>query len=120
LRYYEEQGLLSPERTANGQRSYSGSAVQRVRLIQQFYAAGLPSRTILRMLPCVDAGTATPEVLGILSAERDRIAAKMTELEQALAQLDRVIDFARHSDRCPASSAGAGSRPTSTSSPTLT
>ncbi len=98
LRYYEEQGLLTPERTANGQRSYPESAVQRVRLIQRFYAAGLPSRTILRVLPCVDAGTATPQVLGLLSAERDRIAEKMAELGQALAELDRVIGFARRAD----------------------
>ncbi|MGN9780983.1 MerR family transcriptional regulator [Nonomuraea sp. ZG12] len=102
LRYYEEQGLLDPERTASGQRSYPESAVQRVRLIQHFYAAGLPSRTILHVLPCVDAGTATPEVLDVLSVERDRIAAKMAELEHALAQLDRVIDFARHPDHCSA------------------
>ncbi|MFI7446074.1 hypothetical protein ACIBQX_01130 [Nonomuraea sp. NPDC049714] len=59
------------------------------------------------MLPCVDAGTATPEVLDVLSVERDRIAAKMAELEHALAQLDRVIDFARHPDHCSPRTPGA-------------
>jgi len=40
LRYYEEQGLLSSERTHGGQRTYPESAVERVRLIQQFFTAG--------------------------------------------------------------------------------
>lgn len=53
LRYYEEQQLLTSERSASGQRHYVDSAVDRVRLIQQLYAAGLPSRTIVELLPCV-------------------------------------------------------------------
>ena len=41
LRYYEEQGLLTAERSASGQRHYAEPAVERVRLIQHLYAAGL-------------------------------------------------------------------------------
>ena len=110
LRYYEEQGLLGSERTASGQRSYPETAVERVRLIQQFYAAGLSSRTILQVLPCVDSGTATPEVLDVLAAERDRIAGTIAELGQTLGHLDRVIDLALHPhpDHCPALRTPAG------------
>jgi DNA-binding transcriptional MerR regulator len=96
LRYYEEQRLLPAERTAAGQRVYEESAVDRVRLIQQLYAAGLPSRTILTVLPCVDTGHATPEVVAVLETERDRITASIEELEQARAQLDRVIEITKH------------------------
>ena len=39
LRYYEEQGLLASERTPSGQREYAASAVERVRLVQQFFTA---------------------------------------------------------------------------------
>ncbi|HEY0260251.1 MAG TPA: MerR family transcriptional regulator, partial [Lacisediminihabitans sp.] len=73
LRYYEEQGLLPSERTASGQRSYPESAVERVRLIQQFFTAGLPSRTIVQLLPCVDTGHGSPEAFELLATERDRI-----------------------------------------------
>ncbi|MDH2425388.1 MerR family transcriptional regulator [Sphaerisporangium sp. TRM90804] len=113
LRYYEEQGLLSAERTSSGQRTYAESVVERVRLIQQFYAAGLSSRTILQVLPCVDTGTATPKVLDVLATERARIAATMNELEQALAHLDRMIDIARHPhpDHCPALRTGQAQAP---------
>ncbi|MFC7469069.1 MerR family transcriptional regulator [Actinomadura keratinilytica] len=41
LRYYEEHTLLTPDRTPSGQRHYPESAVARVHLIQQLYAAPL-------------------------------------------------------------------------------
>jgi DNA-binding transcriptional MerR regulator len=104
LRYYEEQGLLASERTHGGQRTYPESAVERVRLIQQFFTAGLPSRTILLLLPCVDTGNASPEAFELLAAERDRITAAMADLAAARDALDRMIDIANHPtpEHCPA------------------
>jgi DNA-binding transcriptional MerR regulator len=104
LRYYEEQGLLASERTPSGQRSYAESAVERVQLIQQFFTAGLPSRTILRMLPCIDSGQAHPAVFELLDAERRRITDAMADLEAARDALDRMIEIARHPtpEHCPA------------------
>jgi DNA-binding transcriptional MerR regulator len=91
LRYYEEQHLLAPERSASGQRLYGAAAVDRVRLIQQLYAAGLSSRTIRTVLPCVDSGHATPDILDVLVVERERMSVGIADLEQARAQLDRII-----------------------------
>lgn len=104
LRYYEEQGLLASERAPSGQRTYPESAVERVRLIQQFFTAGLPSRTILQVLPCVDTGRASPEVFELLAAERHRITAAMADLAAARDALDRMIDIANHPtpEHCPA------------------
>ncbi|MEU0569815.1 MerR family transcriptional regulator [Nonomuraea sp. NPDC005983] len=103
LRYYEEQGILSSERTPSGQRLYADSAVDRVRLIQQFYAAGLGSRTIATILPCVDAGHAEPEVIEVLRADRARITASIAQLEEAGRKLDQVIELAVRPDpeHCP-------------------
>jgi len=91
LRYYEEKHLLMPERSASGQRVYDISAVDRVLFIQQLFAAGLSSRTILDVLPCMDSGHASPEILDVLVAERDRIALGIAELSQAHAELERMI-----------------------------
>jgi DNA-binding transcriptional MerR regulator len=104
LRYYEEQGLLTSDRTFGGQRTYPESAVERVKLIQQFFTAGLPSRTILQVLPCVDAGHGSPEVFELLAAERNRITAAMADLSAARDALDRMIDIASHPtpEHCPA------------------
>lgn len=104
LRYYEEQGLLASERTSSGQRIYPESAIERVKLIQQFFTAGLASRTILQLLPCVDSGQAPPEVFEMLDAERERITAAMTDLAAARDALDRMIEIANHPtpEHCPA------------------
>jgi DNA-binding transcriptional MerR regulator len=91
LRYYEEQGLLGAARTPSGQRTYPDGAVDRVVLVQQLYAAGLSSRRILELLPCVDTGYATPQTLALLAAERDRIDAQITGLAATRDRLDAVI-----------------------------
>jgi DNA-binding transcriptional MerR regulator len=94
LRYYEEQNLLSALRSDSGQRLYPDTAVERVRLIQQLYAAGLSSKTILDLLPCVDAGVSTPESMARLIAERDRINLQIGDLITTRDRLDAVIDAA--------------------------
>ncbi|MDA3643221.1 MerR family transcriptional regulator [Saccharopolyspora indica] len=91
LRYYEEQDLLIAERSPSGQRHYPDSAADRVQLIQQLYAAGLSSKSIRDLLPCVVDGEATPELLDRLSAERDRIDGQIGELVSARNRLDGVI-----------------------------
>ena len=63
LRYYEEQHLLTSERSPSGQRHYPESAVERVQLIQQLYAAGLASKSIVGLMPCVMSGEVTPSCL---------------------------------------------------------
>jgi DNA-binding transcriptional MerR regulator len=104
LRYYEEQSLLVSERSPSGQRHYPDSAVGHVRLIQQLYAAGLPSRSIRELLPCVVDGAATPELLGRLAAERDRIDRHIGDLVSTRDRLDTVIGGAtanwRTGQRC--------------------
>lgn len=79
MRYYEEQGLLTSDRTPGGQRRYADNAVDRVVRIQELFAAGLSSTKIARILPCMrdaDGGPseiATPKLITGLTSERDRI-----------------------------------------------
>lgn len=104
LRYYEEQGLLCADRTHSGQRVYPASAVERVRLIQQLFTAGLPSRTIVRLLPGIETGEASAEAFEVMATERRRLTAAMSDLAAARDALDRMIDIARHPspEHCPA------------------
>lgn len=105
LRYYEEQGLLQPQRTTSGQRVYPESAVDRVGIIQQLYTAGLASRLIGVLLPAIDARRVGPELLQRLLDERSRIEAKVAELQDAGRRLDTLIDLATHpsNEACPPS-----------------
>ncbi len=91
LRYYEEQGLLESERTAGGQREFESSAVDRVRFFQTLYAAGLSSRRIAELLPCIDTGGTTREQQAMLQSEREALAHRMAELQEAGARLDELI-----------------------------
>ncbi|GAA4783293.1 MerR family transcriptional regulator [Streptomyces ziwulingensis] len=96
LRYYEEQDLLPSERSAGGQRRYAASAVERVRLIQQLFAAGLPSRSVREVLPCVYSGTVAPGLVNHLEAEHARISERITDLQAARDRLDAVIANTRN------------------------
>ncbi|QUQ72482.1 MerR family transcriptional regulator [Kutzneria sp. CA-103260] len=94
LRYYEEQGLLVPKRTAGGQRDYPADSADWVWLIQQFFAAGLSSTSILAIMPSVERGEAAPEALALLAKERDRIDRRARELLDARDRLDAILNTA--------------------------
>ncbi|MFG1796180.1 MerR family transcriptional regulator [Nocardia sp. NPDC049149] len=93
LRYYEEQELLSSVRSASGQRHYPDSAVDRVGFLQRMFTAGLSSRTIVELLPCVDApSTDTSDAaLERMLQERDRLSAHITDLIHTRDALDQLI-----------------------------
>ncbi|MFE3189726.1 MerR family transcriptional regulator [Nocardia sp. NPDC059240] len=110
LRYYEEQGLLVASRTPGGQRDYPELAVDRVIHIQELFAAGLNSKKIYGILPCMrdtDGGAnerATPELVHELVSERDRIDRTIADLLRSREVLDDVItragaDFASERSR---------------------
>jgi DNA-binding transcriptional MerR regulator len=110
LRYYEEQKLLTSTRSASGQRHYTEYEIERVRFIQKLYAAGLSSRTIAELLPCVDSPSEenSDAALERMSEERDRLTAHIAELVQTRDALDRLMTSARaYRDQFPAAVACA-------------
>lgn len=101
LRYYEEQGLLTSVRSPSGQRHYTDHEAERVVFLQRLYAAGLSSRTIAELLPCVDSPSAerTEASLARMVHERDRLSEHIVELERTRNSLDGLIDAARADQR---------------------
>ncbi|MFF5405445.1 MULTISPECIES: MerR family transcriptional regulator [Streptomyces] len=97
LRYYESQGLLVSERSPGGQREFGEWAVDRVVRIQALYAAGLHSKKIARLLPCMrdaDGGPnefATARLVDELTEERDRIDRLIADLVRSREVLDEAI-----------------------------
>ena len=79
LRYYEEQELIIPRRSANGYREYDEYLINRVNQIRGLIDSGLPTKIIKQILPCVDKtptihpSDATPELLVVLQVQRDRM-----------------------------------------------
>lgn len=87
LRHYEKQGLLKPRRGPNGYRYYSDTAVLQIERIRWLLAAGLSTKTIRSMLPCVlEEG---PLVVECPSLRRD--------LTRELARLDMQIETLKRS-----------------------
>ncbi|WP_033258801.1 MULTISPECIES: MerR family transcriptional regulator [Kitasatospora] len=83
LRYYEEQQLIVATRAANGYREYDERLADRVLQIRGLLDAGLPTRIIKQILPCLDKprtihfADATPEMIATLTDERDRITERI-------------------------------------------
>lgn len=102
VRYYEEQGLLTSTRSASGQRHYTENEVERVAFIQALYTAGLSSRTIAELLPCVDAPSEanSDSALERMALERDRLSAHIADLVRTRDALDGLMASARaHRER---------------------
>lgn len=93
LRYYEQQGLLRPQRTSGSQRVYDDSAVERVTLIRRLIAAALPTSVIADVLPCIDAAPEerTGALLDALRHESARLARQINEASQAREMLTGLI-----------------------------
>jgi DNA-binding transcriptional MerR regulator len=91
LRYYEEQGLLVPGRSAGGHRSYESDAVERVQWIRRLFGAGLSSKAILSLPPCAASDTDVEIIIDRLGAERGRIDARIRELAVTRDSLDDLI-----------------------------
>ncbi|MDI3417707.1 MerR family transcriptional regulator [Streptomyces luteolus] len=100
LRYYEQEGLLSAERTPGGHRAYAEAAVDRVRRIQELYSAGLCSAKIVQLLPCMrdsDGGPSEIADAGLvreLTVERERIDRMIEDLRRSRSLLDSAIEAA--------------------------
>lgn len=100
LRYYEEKGLLAPQRSANGYRRYAAEDVERVRRIRFLLAAGINTDMAREVLPCLldDGGFLAPycqETVEDFERERERIDAQIAELEAARSSLDAIIAAGR-------------------------
>lgn len=96
LRYYEEQRLLHPTRLPSGYRVYEEPDVIRVQRIQALLAAGLSTRKIEHILPCLaqhDDGLvlACSDLYGELVAERDELLGRIDTLRASVDALESVI-----------------------------
>ncbi|WP_420099524.1 MerR family transcriptional regulator [Corynebacterium sp.] len=78
LRYYEEQGLLVPDRNSSGYRDYTPTDAEVARRVRQLLDAGLSTAAIRTVLPCFTerAGRLAPiceETIADLKREQARI-----------------------------------------------
>ncbi|MFF2554499.1 MerR family transcriptional regulator [Nocardia sp. NPDC058058] len=98
LRYYESQGLLDAERSANGYRDYDETAVLRVQQIRHLLGAGLSSEDIAYVLPCavgeVPELPGCPELMSAMRSRMQRLDDQIETLAKSRAALADYIDAA--------------------------
>ncbi|ASR34512.1 MerR family transcriptional regulator [Prauserella marina] len=99
LRYYEEQGLLSPRRTPSGYREFGVGDIALVDRIQTLLSAGLNTELIAGVLHCFDDGGAGPtpvptcaEMIEELEAARERMLRRIDDLTTSTALLGAIIE----------------------------
>ncbi|QKV17571.1 Cu(I)-responsive transcriptional regulator [Oricola thermophila] len=93
IRYYEEIGLVTPTRSANGYRDYSESDVHRLRFLQRSRSLGFTideCRHLLSLYDDKNRASADVKAMALEKvAEIDRKIAELQSLRDTLANLAR-------------------------------
>lgn len=96
LRHYEEQGLITPGRTAGGYREFEDADLATVERIRLMLEAGLSTRVISGYLDCVRSGADGHEIdmcpdlrreLELVERRLDRQSRRIEETRRALCAL---------------------------------
>jgi DNA-binding transcriptional MerR regulator len=98
LRYYEEQGLIAPERSGNTYRSYAESDVPVVERIALLIRSGVPTR-LIRALLDLERAEATLSAEAVAEAcprgVAELFASELHDLDARIACLTRSRDTIR-------------------------
>jgi len=84
LRYYEEQGLLSPKRSENGYREYSVTDLCTINIIRSMRELGVGIKTIKGYL----TARTVENTINMLDRQQEIILGKMDELRAELAAVE--------------------------------
>jgi DNA-binding transcriptional MerR regulator len=104
LRYYEEQGLLEPQRDPSGYRSYAATDTYRALQIRGLLAAGLTTEIIRDILPCLDdpednaltPASLSPEIAEALERHLGRVQQRIDCLTRNRDAISRYIAAVGH------------------------
>ncbi len=101
IRYYEDIGLLRPDRAGNGYRDYSMADVHRLRFLQRSRSLGFSVGECRQLLSLyADSGRESAEVKALAESKLAEIDRKLAELAGLRATLGHLIE-ACHGDHRP-------------------
>ena len=104
LRYYEDIGLIAPERSANGYRNFDASDLHRLAFLARARSLGFTIDDCRMLLSLYgDRDRASSDVRAMVEAHLGRIEAKIAELEGMKRTLTGLIHRCHGDDRpdCP-------------------
>ncbi len=101
IRYYEEIGLVAPDRRRNGYRDYSAEDIHRLRFVQRSRSLGFSVEECRLLLSLYDdRQRESAEVRAIATAKLAEIDRKLVELHALRDTLSHLVS-ACHGDRRP-------------------
>ena len=104
IRYYEEIGLLTADRAANGYRDYSSEDIHRLRFVQRARSLGFSVDECRQLLSLYsDRGRASADVKAIAQEKLIEIDRKIAELTGLRRMLGHLVECCHGDDRpdCP-------------------
>lgn len=104
IRYYEEIGLVRPERAANGYRAFSAADVHRLTFLARARGLGFSIEECRALLALYDdRSRASADVKRIAREHLDAIEAKIADLRAMQATLADLVEACAGDDRpdCP-------------------
>lgn len=97
LRYYEQEGLIAPERNSGNRRRYSERDVAWISFIKRLKDTGMPIKEIKRYAHLRAGGNPTLEArLEMLVQHRQVLNEQIMQLQEHRDRLDEKIDFYRN------------------------
>ena len=98
LRWYEREGLLPQvERDSSRRRRYSSRDVALLRTLARLRRTGMPTREMREFTRLVTEGAATHgQRLALLAAHQERIVARLAEMQDDLAVLEKKVEHYRY------------------------
>ncbi len=101
IRYYEDIGLLAPDRAENGYRDYSAADIHRLKFLQRSRSLGFSVEECRQLLSLYgDSARESGEVKAIAETKLAEIDRKIAELVELRAVLSHLV-HACHGDKRP-------------------
>ncbi|MHC1547244.1 Cu(I)-responsive transcriptional regulator [Phyllobacterium sp. K27] len=101
IRYYEDIGLLKPDRADNGYRDYSMSDVHKLRFLQRSRGLGFSVEECRQLLALYeDKDRASADVKSMAQSRLQEIERKITELRELQHTLNHLVANC-HGDQRP-------------------
>ncbi|TIP29502.1 MAG: Cu(I)-responsive transcriptional regulator [Mesorhizobium sp.] len=104
IRYYEDIGLIRPQRAGNGYRDYSGDDIHRLTFLRRARSLGFSIDDCRQLMALYqDRSRASHDVREIAAAHVTAIEEKVRELQSMRSTLQKLIHACHGDDRpdCP-------------------
>lgn len=92
LRFYEKEGIISPQRTSGGIRSYTDENVAQLEIAMCLKSTGMPLKDIRKYFELVREGDDTLDMrLQMFENHREHVLEEIAELQKYLCKIEFKI-----------------------------